>query len=162
MQKTIETMGIIGLTGVLAVTLMQVILRYVFKSPVTWAEEIARLFEAWVIFLGSYIALRKGVHVSVDFFVKMMPRTTQRVITICTNVLVLAFLAAVFIGSISLIQNVWGTLSTAAEYPAPIFPAAVAFGMLTMFIELLRQTVLLIRGRDVGILASPEAEEEGK
>lgn len=160
-EKVIEFLGLATLTGVLVITALQVALRYIFRSPLPWAEEICRLLEAWVIFLGSYVALRRGVHVSVDFFVKMMPKGAQRVVTICSNILILIFLGVVFKASFTLIQGVWGTTSSAAGYPAPLFPAALSFGMLIMFVEVLRQTILLIRGRDAGILVSTSAKEEG-
>jgi TRAP-type transport system small permease protein len=44
----------------------QVAMRYLFDAPVSWAEEVAVLAFAWLVFLGAARAQRDDSHLSVD------------------------------------------------------------------------------------------------
>ena len=44
----------------------QVMARYVFDAPFTWAEEFATLLFSWLIFLGAATVQRTDSHLSVD------------------------------------------------------------------------------------------------
>lgn len=149
-ERALEAVGLLALTGVVVVTIAQVFTRFVLRSPLTWTEEIARFLEAWVVFLGSFFALKKGLHVSVDYFVKLMPERLQRIVAVITHVLILIFLLVVLRATVTLIQEIWSTKSTAAGYPAPLLPAALFLGGLGMVVETVRQLVVLIRGRTPG------------
>ncbi|MFZ5437001.1 MAG: TRAP transporter small permease [Bacillota bacterium] len=145
--RVAETLGIMGIIAIAALTALQVVLRYVFRSPLLWAEEIVRLISAWTIFIGSYVALTRGSHVSVDYFVRMLPQRGKRVVTLIGNVLILVFLVAVIRGSITLISETSGTESSAAGYPVPLFFASIAGGALGMLVETLCQIRALFHGR---------------
>ena len=49
-----------------AVTLLQVVFRYVLGSSLSWSEELARYLFIWVIFLGVASAARRGQHMAVE------------------------------------------------------------------------------------------------
>ena len=57
------------------VILYEVVSRYIFNAPTTWAMEISQaLYGAWAVLLGAYI-LREGGHVNVDIiYVRFSPR----------------------------------------------------------------------------------------
>lgn len=130
-----ETLGIMALVVILVLTTLQVALRYVFRSPLQWAEEIVRLFSAWAIFLGSWVAVRKGLHVGVDYFVKMLPRRVQRGVDVVGKSITLLFCVIVAGASVTLISETWGTRSSAAGYPLPLFFASITVGLLGMLLE---------------------------
>ena len=54
-----------------AVVLMtaQVILRFGFNAPQSWAEEVDRYLFIWSVYLGASVALIKGTHIRVTFVV---------------------------------------------------------------------------------------------
>lgn len=68
------------------------VLRYA-GHPVNWAQDLAMLLMAWVVFLGADIALRSVGFISVDVLYGRFPKVVQ-------NVLYYAFLAIslVFLG----------------------------------------------------------------
>ena len=74
-----------------AVIFMQVLLRYVFKSPLTWPEELARYFLVWISCLGSAYAVREGMHISVVFIKNKLPQSTQAAVAIGAHLLVISF-----------------------------------------------------------------------
>lgn len=50
------------LTGIL---FLQVVMRFVFTSPITWAEEFPRIILIWLVFLGL-VPTMKGQHLVID------------------------------------------------------------------------------------------------
>lgn len=73
-----------------------VIKRYIFMNAPSWCEELARFGFIYLVFLASPIAVRRGVHLQVDFisshFSPMMHHITS-IISNITGVAVLSFLA---------------------------------------------------------------------
>jgi tripartite ATP-independent transporter DctM subunit len=49
-----------------------VIARYVFHSPLLWADELAAILFLWLAMLGAVIALRRGEHMRLTSFVALM------------------------------------------------------------------------------------------
>lgn len=51
----------------------QVFSRYLLDHAPGWSEELARILMAWIGLLGSAAVLRRGGHISVTFFVDLLP-----------------------------------------------------------------------------------------
>jgi TRAP-type C4-dicarboxylate transport system permease small subunit len=64
-----------------------VVLRYVFNSGITWAEEASRYLFIWLIFLGAIVASRENAHLGVDTLVKRLSVKTRRYVFIVNNLL---------------------------------------------------------------------------
>ena len=56
---------------------MGVVFRYVLGDPLTWAEEVGRLCLVWVTFLGTYLAYRRTMHITIDL-IRTRPRSRTR------------------------------------------------------------------------------------
>ncbi len=69
--STIALVGVVGLTGI------NVISRYLFTHPVPWIEEIVLGLFIWLVFIGISSTMKRDGHVGVDFFVKKMPRPVR-------------------------------------------------------------------------------------
>ncbi len=46
--------------------------RYVFGNPLPWSDELAELLFIWLAVLGAVVALRRGEHMRLTFFVRGM------------------------------------------------------------------------------------------
>ncbi|MBV9734854.1 MAG: TRAP transporter large permease subunit [Acidisphaera sp.] len=46
--------------------------RYVFDNPLTWSDELASMLFLWLAMLGAVIALRRGEHMRLTFFIRGM------------------------------------------------------------------------------------------
>ena len=77
-----------------AVTLIQVLFRYVFKLPLSWTEELARFLFVWVVFLGSAVSVKELAHVGVEYFLDRLSFGKKKVITI------IAYSACIFMALI--------------------------------------------------------------
>jgi len=62
------------LTAALAlVVFVQVLNRYVFKTPLAWSEDLAMLLFQWVAFLGAAVAVKRGKHFGIEIAVRALP-----------------------------------------------------------------------------------------
>lgn len=75
----------------LALVIVNVILRYVFRTGLPWAEEAATSCFVWTAFIGSAACYKQRAHVGVDILVNKMPLKIQNAIRVLTDVF-LAFL----------------------------------------------------------------------
>ena len=73
-----------------AVILLQVIMRYVFNNALAWPEEAARFCMLWMTGLIAPSAMRWGGFVAIDMLPQALPRRTGQVLT-----LILLFLSAI-------------------------------------------------------------------
>jgi len=65
----IEQFSSVVLLATIVVTMgTQVISRYVFQSPISWSEEIARLAMIWLTFLSASFVAAGHQHIAVDLF----------------------------------------------------------------------------------------------
>lgn len=70
---------LILLVGVLTVCVfIQVLIRFVFKLPIPWTEEVSRVAFVYIIFIGATIAVREKTHINVDFLLVMLPEGVAR------------------------------------------------------------------------------------
>jgi len=79
--------------NMLAVVTLQIIMRYVFSSPLQWSEELARFSYGWFCFFGISLATKDRSHLAVTFLVDRLPRRVQHFL----NILALAIMLIFFI-----------------------------------------------------------------
>ena len=91
----------------------QVIFRYMFNSPIYWADEFAVLIFAWMIFMGTVVAIKYNEQISVDTFVRMLPPKIQTGLAILTNIAIFFVIVLLFIKGINLTAKTIGL-----KYPA--------------------------------------------
>lgn len=88
--------------------LWQVISRYIFSSPSSWTEELARFLLIWISLLGAAYAFRSGMHLALDVLPQKLEGVSAVWLKTFTIVLVVVFSVAVLIvGGGSLVQLTW-------------------------------------------------------
>jgi TRAP-type mannitol/chloroaromatic compound transport system permease small subunit len=74
----------------------EVLLRYFFRTPTVWTNELAQLlFGAYAVLSGGYL-LARGGHVNVDIVYSAFPRRTKAGIDVVTSVLFFVFVTILF------------------------------------------------------------------
>ena len=68
------TFTVILLVLLIILTCAGVLKRYIFRSPISWMEEVQGLLFMWITFIGGSAAFRKGAHVSVEILVDTLPK----------------------------------------------------------------------------------------
>lgn len=90
------TVFIVTSTLLVLLTVFGVFMRYVANNPLTWLEEVQMILIVQASFFGGSIAFRKRGHVVVDILVDTFSPKMQKIVGICTWILV--FAALILIG----------------------------------------------------------------
>jgi len=118
------------LVMIACVMMLQIIMRYVFKASLSWAEEFTRYCFVWSVFLSISYSIKKGSMLKIDAVTSLMPKMIQKLINILIEIVVFAFLAILLFNSkeviVRLIQS--GQTSPAMEMPMYYVYAATIVG----------------------------------
>jgi TRAP-type mannitol/chloroaromatic compound transport system permease small subunit len=85
---------------------IEVISRYVFHSPTTWAYDVSYMLYATLFMLGAAYALHKGAHVRTDFFWEKFSVRTKGIID-SVSYIVFFFPALIMLGYIGFDQTIY-------------------------------------------------------
>ena len=108
---------IIILGGMTLCIFLQVIFRYVFKSPLTWSEEIARYLFIWMTFIGAYSGARQGKHIGVEALQRALPGVVGKAVTSLAHLITAAFFMIIAFNTCTAWPKLARQTSPALEIP---------------------------------------------
>ena len=85
---------------VVAVTLAQIVFRYLLGSALIWSEEFTRLMHVWVVALAAV----KAGHMRIEYFLDRMAERWRRAAELLNAALSVALLALLIRGAWSLVE----------------------------------------------------------
>jgi TRAP-type C4-dicarboxylate transport system permease small subunit len=130
-------MLVAGCSGVMvAIVTLEVLLRYAFGRSLFFSEELSRLTFVWGGFLATSLALRKGVHASVELAVDLLPAGTRRALRLFAHAVVLFFLVLILGAGITILPGQWQQLTPTMEIRMFWFYLAVPVGVALMIVQL--------------------------
>ncbi|ARF14035.1 MULTISPECIES: TRAP transporter small permease [Sporosarcina] len=81
------------------VIILQVFMRYVVESSLTWSEELARFCFVWLIYIGISYGVKRARHIRVEALLSVFKRRGKYVINMIAHLMFLFFaLIAVYYG----------------------------------------------------------------
>jgi TRAP-type mannitol/chloroaromatic compound transport system permease small subunit len=120
------------------IAMYEVVMRYVFDSPTTWAWDInVQLFCAIVV-LGGAHTLQQGGHVIMDILVNKLQPKTKLIVTLCVYVV---FFVAILIAIWEVGTFAWNSLvifeRASTIFEPPIYPIKIGIliGVLLLFLQ---------------------------
>lgn len=118
----------------------QVVTRYLLKIPLPWSEELARYMFIWLVWVGASFATKERRHISIDVLVKRLPDSAQKICTIISTLVWIAFLLCMSYLSFKLTRSVFGGSQVAVGSGIPMWIpyAAIPTGMILMLFRLLQ------------------------
>ena len=90
-EKGINCIAVFFFTVIFAVALSQIVMRWIFKDPIIWSEELIRLMYVWICYIGWTIASRNRTHIRITFLVSTLPRLPGKVLQTINCLLVILF-----------------------------------------------------------------------
>lgn len=72
-----EVVAVTALFVMLCSIFVNVIMRYVFRNPTSWADELAMICMAYVTFVGGAVAYKRNLHFGIDFVVDKFPLSVR-------------------------------------------------------------------------------------
>jgi len=109
-----DLIATVALVGVIGLTIINVISRYLFHNPVQWAEEISIGLFIWLVFIGISSTMKREGHIGVDYFVKKLPIPIRIVCEVIRAAAIYYSLTFVFI------YLGYGLASQAADKVTPV------------------------------------------
>ena len=134
-NKLVEVISVIILVLVSLVIFYSVLLRYVFKSPLAWSEEVARYMFIWMVFLGFSIAEKSGDHFKIEVFIEMVPAKVRLIIEVILNMLIFYALFVLFKEGIKYYDQGKSGLSTILQMPLNYIYVALPISMVLTFLN---------------------------
>lgn len=116
LDKSLELLVMVVVAVLVLDVLWQVFTRFILKDPSSWTEELATFLLIWVALLGAAVALGRGAHLGIDYFVMKLPEKTRIKTEIFVFLSVAAFsLLVMVVGGFDLVRT---TLALEQTSPA--------------------------------------------
>lgn len=80
-----EIISAAALAVMMCAIFLNVILRYVFRDPTAWADELAVIALAYVTFVGGAAAYKKNLHFGIDVLLDKLPLKVRMAVRQLTN-----------------------------------------------------------------------------
>lgn len=87
-DKILEQIAMLFIVLMTLIITLQVITRYCFSMTPRWSEEVALILMVWFGFIGIAIGVKKGIHISIEYFASLCPESVQAVIIKINDILV--------------------------------------------------------------------------
>lgn len=129
-----------------------VLSRYVSRQPAPWANEVATLAFAWLIFIGAAACFKYGMHPSIDMVVRRLPASVAKVTRVVTHALTLGFCALMVWLGITFSIAAWTDPTPVLRLPMTVVYGPVTLGFALMIV---RYVQFVILGRPLATDASP-------
>ena len=109
---------------------MQVVMRYVFHSSLTWSEELARYLFVWLVYFSVAYTAKRQAHIRIDAAIYLYPKALRPWIEILSEIIVLIFSIFIAITSVTVFQKISasGQISPALHIPMQFVYAAPLVG----------------------------------
>ncbi len=155
-----ELIALILVAGIAILVFISALTR-TFGHPLNWAQDVALIAFAWLIFLGSDVAMRGSGLIGVDLFVKKFPHTIQKAIDIAFKSIIAVFLCALIYYGIGMTVSGWARQITSLHVSYSWVTMSVPVGSFFMLISTVLNLIERIKtpadqeikheaGRDIG------------
>lgn len=153
LDRSLELLVMVVVAVLVVDVLWQVFTRFILKNPSTWTEELAVFMLIWVSLLGAAVALNRGAHLGIDYFVgKLSPMKrlyTEVFVFLCISIF---SLTVMMLGGIDLVtstlelQQLSPALGIKVGYVYLAVPISGFFLVLYSVIGLVERLVQLFKG----------------
>ncbi len=127
LKKTEEWLLLLGVTIMGSVLFLQIVMRFVFSSPLQWPEELARYLHVWITFIGIGYGIRKGSHIGMTLIKDRLKPLPSKILSIFFDLLNIFAFVVLLISSLNFVEH-QNVLSTAMQIPMQL-----VYGVIPVF-----------------------------
>ncbi|MFL0465316.1 TRAP transporter small permease [Virgibacillus pantothenticus] len=141
LDKHIEEYLLVILSATMVLVIfLQVVMRYVLGSSLSWSEELARYCFIWSVYIGISYGVKRKRHISVDVLLVMLKERGRLILTILTNCLFIIFATIIIYygADITIRLLSWGQDSPALQIPMGVVYLAAPVGLGLCIIRLMQ------------------------
>jgi C4-dicarboxylate transporter DctQ subunit len=135
-----------------ALLFVNVVLRYVFLAPISWAEELSLYLIVWIVFIGCSVAVRTRGHIAIDLLPVLLSPANRKRLALAIATLMLIFLATFFYYSGQHVLRVQssGQVTPVMQGPMWLTYLAMPVGSALMFLRTVQLVWRMMRERTIG------------
>ncbi|EXJ14676.1 TRAP transporter small permease [Imhoffiella purpurea] len=161
LNKTEEAVISLLLVAMTLLVFLEVILRFVFNTGLTWGQEATLYLSAWFVLFGVSYGLKVGAHIGVDAFVRLFPPLGQRLISVLAILLSLGYCGLFIYGAWIYLGKMHRIGIELEDIPVQIWIARsiLLVGLVFLSIRLLLLLWSVVTGKATGFNKSDEADE---
>lgn len=146
--KADDIIASIVLVGVVGITIVNVIFRYLFNAPILWAEEVSLAFYVWLVFIGASSTLKRNGHIGIDYFVEKLPKGMKVLTKAVRNIIIYFVFIYVFIYlGIKLTAQAGLKITPALGISYQWIDVAVPIGGILLVIHFTRKMIQSFQGK---------------
>jgi TRAP-type C4-dicarboxylate transport system permease small subunit len=137
----------LSLLGIVAINGANVVLRYFFGSPFSWAEELMLFLMILGVFTGAVAVTWRNLHIRIDTLVDRLPPAWRRAVSVVATLVSIGILAVVVIASsrlVALLQEM-DQRSDALNAPSWIPQSFLTIGLTLVALMMAARLVLSFR-----------------
>lgn len=142
-----EDFALVGaLITMLAIALMQIVLRNFFDSGVLWAETFSRVLVLWLAMLGAMVATREANHINIDVLSRYLSAIPLKIVRVMTSLASAAICGTAAYYCYEFVQYEYEDATIAfAKVPNWICQAIIPFGFGVMSLRFIIHCFKFIR-----------------
>ncbi|WP_097027650.1 TRAP transporter small permease [Clostridium peptidivorans] len=148
-NKLEEYLLVASLIFTVIIVFIQVIMRYLFNSSLSWSEELTRYIFIWQTWLGASVGLKNRKHINIELLNGVLKERGQRVINIIALIIWFGFCIFLVFNGSELVMDLVnkGSVSSGMRIPMYFVYAALPFSAGIMALRLLGQIYeMIIKG----------------
>lgn len=133
------------LAGIMVLVFIAAMAR-TFKHPINWAQDAALVAFAWLVFLGSDLAIRNTGLIGIDLLQKKFPAGVRNVMNIVFKLIIVGFLVLLVFYGVVMVQTGYQRQINTLHISYAWVTASVPIGAVLMIISTLVKLVETIKG----------------
>jgi len=148
LNRALEFFLAMCLLAIATIVVTLVVLRYVFNSSITGANETVTILFVYSTALGAALLVGKRQHIAIPFAVEILPLPVQRIVDIVGLLLVAILNAVMLFYSIGWIRITGEYLMPSTGLPRAVVQLSVPLGCGLAFLYCLLRILAPLAGRD--------------
>ena len=143
---------------IVAINGANVVARYLFRTPFSWAEELMLFLMILSVFAGAITVTWRNLHIRIDTFVDRMPPAARRAALAIGSLVSIAIIAVLTFhsGRIVLLLQMLDQRSDALNAPSWVPQSFVTIGLGTMALIIAVKLVMPLVGKSSGTAAGKD------
>ena len=138
---------------VFVITFLQVICRFVLKSPLPWSTDILRLAFTYLVFWGAAWCVKEKEHLNVDVVLTAMPVKMRRIVELLINIVLCCFFVFLIYFGIQFCIFGWTQTTSYLPLPMSVYYASIPSAGAVMLYYMIKNIAKQLSGKDEEVQA---------
>lgn len=136
-----------ALTITISIVAINVIFRYFFSMSFNWAEEIATIAFAWVVFVGAAACYKRKMHIGIDVLMNVMPSAVRKTLETGIGLFLLALNCYLFYLSVVFAASAWDKPTAVLLLPYTFVDGSACVGFAFMIYHAAKQIAETVKSQ---------------